>query len=233
VRIGPAGIYFLFVVAVFLPYLAIRSYLKLKAGAPFPSRKQYLTQAYLLQVFFLVLSVLVARLYRMELFARHVPDAEPILAGLAFIALAAGTARARWRITPEDRRRRVYLLVPQTRREEFVWFVLCLLVGLSEEITYRGVLYGLLLLLVGEPAAAALLACIVFAANHAVQGWRSCVLVFCYAIVFHLLVWFSGSLYVAMAAHAAYDIIAGITFGRLGRAEFGTSAPVPVQAESA
>jgi len=43
-----------------------------------------------------------------------------------------------------------------------------------------------------------------------------------FALGFHALVWLSGSLYVAMVVHIAYDIIAGLTYGRLGK-ELGYS----------
>ena len=47
-------------------------------------------------------------------------------------------------------------------------------------------------------------------------------MIVCFALGFHALVWLSGSLYVAMAVHIAYDITAGITYGRLGK-KFGYS----------
>lgn len=225
--VGPWGFCFLFLVAAFLPYLAIKSYFKLKAGLPFPSRGKFFAQVYILQIILLLFSVFVARGHGIEMFPRTAPAAEHVLTGLAFLAAAAGTTRARWKSTPEERRRRVYQLVPQSRREEAFWLLLCVLVGISEEITYRGVLYGLVLLLTGNTALAVILCSVVFAASHAVQGWKSCVVVFFFAAGAHLLVLFSGSLYVAMAVHAVYDILAGIIYGRLGRAEFGPSAPAP------
>ena len=41
-------------------------------------------------------------------------------------------------------------------------------------------------------------------------------------------VWLSGSLYVAMAAHVAYDVTAGIAYGRLART-LGYDASPPAQ----
>ena len=41
--------------------------------------------------------------------------------------------------------------------------------------------------------------------------------IFVLALGFHALVWLAGSLYVAMAVHIAYDITAGLTYGRLRR----------------
>jgi membrane protease YdiL (CAAX protease family) len=51
-------------------------------------------------------------------------------------------------------------------------------------------------------------------------------IVFLMALGFHALVWRAGSLYVAMAVHVAYDITAGITYGRLGK-ELGYSLDSP------
>jgi hypothetical protein len=65
-----------------------------------------------------------------------------------------------------------------------------------------------------------------------IQGWRSAAVILVFALGFHALVWLSGSLYVAMAVHIAYDVTAGISYGRLGR-ELGYQldpgeSPVPV-----
>jgi hypothetical protein len=56
-----------------------------------------------------------------------------------------------------------------------------------------------------------------------VQGWKSSAIIVFFALGFHALVWLSGSLYVAMVVHTAYDITAGLTYGRLGR-KLGYSA---------
>lgn len=39
-----------------------------------------------------------------------------------------------------------------------------------------------------------------------------------FAFGFQALVWLTGSLYLAMAVHVAYDITTGLTYGRLGGA---------------
>src|SRR5262249_2450239 len=56
-----------------------------------------------------------------------------------------------------------------------------------------------------------------FGLTHIIQGWRSVAIIVVFALGFHALVWLAGSLYVAMAVHVAYDITAGLSFGRLGR----------------
>jgi hypothetical protein len=55
-----------------------------------------------------------------------------------------------------------------------------------------------------------------------IQGWKSSAIIVFFALGFHALVWLSGSLYVAMVVHIAYDITAGLSYGRLGK-EFGYS----------
>jgi membrane protease YdiL (CAAX protease family) len=45
--------------------------------------------------------------------------------------------------------------------------------------------------------------------------WARVIIVF--ALGFHLLVWLSGSLYVAMAVHIIYDVTAGLNYAKLGK----------------
>ena len=74
----------------------------------------------------------------------------------------------------------------------------------------------LLTRLVGDVWIAAALCVAMFAVAHAVQGGRTVVIIVAFAAAFHALVALSGSLYVAMGAHALYDVLAGLNYGRLG-----------------
>ena len=51
------------------------------------------------------------------------------------------------------------------------------------------------------------------------------------ALAMHGLVIWSGSLYIAMAVHAIYDLVAGFTYGRLGERlgspQEGIEVPAP------
>ncbi|MBK8314488.1 MAG: hypothetical protein IPL01_10895 [Acidobacteria bacterium] len=38
-----------------------------------------------------------------------------------------------------------------------------------------------------------------------------------FALVFHVLVWYTGSLIEAIVVHTVYDMIAGMAYGYLGR----------------
>ena len=48
-----------------------------------------------------------------------------------------------------------------------------------------------------------------------------------FAVAFHGLVALTGTLYVAMAVHFLYDVIAGLTYGRLAR-EYGLPNEPPM-----
>jgi membrane protease YdiL (CAAX protease family) len=107
--------------------------------------------------------------------------------------------------------------MPANAPERAWWLAVALLAGVGEEITWRGVQAALAGALTGNFGIAALLCSISFALTHIVQGWKSVALIVIFALGFHTLVWLAGSLYVAMAVHVAYDITAGISYGRLGR----------------
>jgi hypothetical protein len=54
-------------------------------------------------------------------------------------------------------------------------------------------------------------------ACHATQGWRSAAVIVGFALGFQGVVVARGSLHIAMAVHVAYDITAGLVYGKLGR----------------
>ena len=49
-----------------------------------------------------------------------------------------------------------------------------------------------------------------FAVSHALQGWKTGIIIFAIGLTMHALVWFTGTLVVAMVVHASYDVMAGI-----------------------
>lgn len=83
--------------------------------------------------------------------------------------------------------------------------------------------------MVAATAAAAL-----FGAAHAVQGWNGIGAVALIGLSLQGLVLLAGSLYVAMAVHVRYDLVTGLTYGKLGK-ELGypTEGIPPVSAGSA
>jgi membrane protease YdiL (CAAX protease family) len=78
--------------------------------------------------------------------------------------------------------------------------------GVSEEAAYRGVLTQVLWHELGNPWIAVFVAAIAFAIAHALQGWKSTLIIFVIACVMHALVWLTGTLVIAMVVHATYDL---------------------------
>jgi membrane protease YdiL (CAAX protease family) len=103
-------------------------------------------------------------------------------------------------------------LMPRTREEKRVFALLSVAAGVGEEIAYRG--YAILMLapLIGV-GGAAVLTSLVFGALHGYQGWLGTVRT---AAMGGFLAWgfiASGSLWPAIVAHTAIDLLAGIVLG--------------------
>jgi len=139
----------------------------------------------------------------------------PLAVGL--YALAVVAMRPRWRRAVERQLPHLRYFMPQTPDERRWWVVVSTCAGVSEEITWRGVQPPLLAFLTGSPMAGAVLSAIFFGAAHAMQGFKSAMVIVVFAMAFQLLVWTSGSLLLAMIVHAVYDVTAGFTYSRLGR----------------
>jgi membrane protease YdiL (CAAX protease family) len=204
---------------VLLPVLAIRRRKKvLPANQPLPNRLRHFQTTLLELVVFTGLSLLVARKQWIPLFPRSWPPLIAVIGGVVAYAAAVAYMRPRWRRAVERRARVVHLYMPQNAVERAWWIAVAALAGVGEEITWRGVQTALLAILTGNLWIAAILCAASFGLCHIIQGWRSVAIVVVFALAFQTLVWLAGSLYVAMAVHVAYDITAGITYGRLGKA---------------
>jgi len=121
--------------------------------------------------------------------------------------------------------------VPVDGRDRGLFVAVCLCAGVCEEIIYRGALFTLLSRATGDWWTAALVAALVFALSHLVQGWQSAALVLPFALGFQALVRLSGDLYGAMAVHALYDLAAGLIYARLGRGPGTTPGAAPPPSE--
>jgi hypothetical protein len=211
-----------------IPWLAWRSRGHIARHTATP-RARHFANVVLQLVIFLAISLVVARVEQVPIWR---PWAGHWLGWLLAALLALGgivVMRPHWRKNVEMRDPTVRLFMPTTRSERRLWVLVALAAGVSEEVTYRGVLFALLWILTGSALAAALLASIVFGVSHAVQGWKTAGIITIIALLLHGLVALSGTLYPAIVAHAAYDIVAGLTYGRLGRTLGYDMAPPPDQ----
>ncbi|HEY2849469.1 MAG TPA: CPBP family intramembrane glutamic endopeptidase [Gemmatimonadaceae bacterium] len=111
--------------------------------------------------------------------------------------------------TPEERRTMPVLrMMPQTSRERAIYSVVSLAAGIAEEAAYRGVLTAILWYSLGSMSIAAGISALAFAAGHAMQGWKSAAIVFVMACSMQALAAYTGTLVIAMAVHATYDLFA-------------------------
>jgi len=201
---------------LFIPLLAIRGRWVLESRR-LPPRKAHLRATIIQQAIFAGFSIFVAFHSGIVLFPRRLPSMRGAIAAAAVLVLAVVVMRPMWRKAVEERNRIVYLFMPSDRAERLLWIMASAFAGFGEEVSWRGVQTALLARVTGSAAAAIALCILMFALSHVEQGWRGVIVVAPFAAAFHLLVWLSGSLYVAMAVHFLYDAVAGLTYGRLGR----------------
>lgn len=203
---------------IVLPIGAVRSKRKhLEQQVPLPNRIRHFRLTSFSLLMFAALSLVVAREERITVFARTIPPGIAILAGLAMYLATVAFMLPRWRKAVDQRSRVVYLFMPDNSAERAWWMVVSILAGVSEEITWRCVQIVLLTELIGNYWTAALVSAISFAFAHYLQGLRSVIIIVMFAMGFQALAWLGGSLYVAMVVHTAYDITAGLMYGKLGR----------------
>jgi membrane protease YdiL (CAAX protease family) len=214
--IATSGYIHLVAFGILIPWSAVRS-MKLIESRPLPPRRKYFISVFIQTFAFGVVSFVVARLNWIELFPARIPPARAILSGCIFLAIAVPYGWTRWRKAVAKRKRIVALFMPVNTTERALWIATALVAGIGEELTWRGVQTALLIRLTGSAAAAVAMCIVMFGVAHAMQGWKSAGVIMIFAAAFHLLVWLAGSLYVAMAVHFIYDLIAGFAYGHLGR----------------
>ena len=192
------------------------------------------TSTLVAQAILLLLAVVAGRSFGFRFFgfaARPIDWAAAAAALAACFALRA-VARA---IRSEEERRSllVYRLAPQTRIEWILWGCVALLASVTEEIAYRGVGVAILHVWTGSLAAAVVVCAVAFAVAHALQGWKSGVVILVMAFLFHALVLFTGTLVPAMLVHLVYDVVAAVAIAREARVtspaagSSASSRPVP------
>ncbi len=99
-------------------------------------------------------------------------------------------------------------LMPRNWAETAHTALLSLNAGLSEELFFRALLPLLLVLVTGQPLMSLLLAALIFGLMHAYQGWLGVVVTTVLGLVFTVIFLVSGNLWVAIALHAALDLMA-------------------------
>ena len=106
-------------------------------------------------------------------------------------------------------RRQLGFLIPGTRLELAVWFLLSATAGFCEEFIFRGYLQLQLAALTHSMLAGALLSAVVFGASHGYEGGPRMLLIGIFGLMFGLLAWWRRSLRPGMIAHAWHDALSG------------------------
>jgi membrane protease YdiL (CAAX protease family) len=212
---GFGGWFHLVFFGLLIPWAAWKSRHRLERG-PLPPRPKHFLAVIVQLSLFLFISLWVARAEGIDLTRLPRPGWAPW--GLAAVLLAAGIVlmKPRWRKGVERRERKLHLFMPRNGRERALWFGVSAAAGLSEEVTYRGVMFVVLAGVTGSAVMAAVIASVIFGVSHVVQGWQSVVIVVGIALALHGLVAVSGSLLPAIVIHAVYDAVAGLAYGRIG-----------------
>ncbi len=210
---GPAGILFLVVFLVLVPWGAYRSRARLASLTAIP-RVTYLRNVVWQQAAFLLLALLTA--WR-EYIPLPVGRVDPFAVAIAVALVAAGVFAMRpvWERKVREGDQRLHLFAPRTRAERGWWIAVSIAAGISEEIVWRGVVLGLVWWITDSWLAAALVSSAAFGVAHAIQGWKSAALIGLIALIVATFVHWAGGLLLAIGIHAAYDVVAGLTYGRL------------------
>ncbi len=210
---GPMGLVFLVFFLVLVPWGAYRSRSRLAAISELP-RTTYLRNVVWQQLAFLALALLTAwREYIPVLVGRIDPFA--VAVAVACTAAATYALRPVWQRKAREGDPRLVLFAPRTETERRWWIAVSVAAGVSEEIVWRGVVIGLLWWLTNSWLAAAVISSTMFGVAHSLQGWKSAATIGAIAMGMALFVHWADGLALAMAMHAGYDIVAGLTYGKL------------------
>lgn len=211
------GAFFLIVVAFVLPALAIQTR-RILGSRELPLPRTF---------FYYQTIVVQLVLYAFALFAsstNHLAltmwphSARAWLPAAALLAVAMVVLRLTWPLRSAEAQRQLAGLLPATREDFPSYLLLCLVAAVAEEVAYRGVAIRFAVRLSLPFPAAVVVVAFLFAAAHALQGWRSAVVIFLFALGFHWLVFETRALAPAIAVHCLYDVLAGLLIPRWFRA---------------
>jgi membrane protease YdiL (CAAX protease family) len=166
----------------------------------------------------LLIAWLAGRSFGYRFFAPVARGRDVIAAAAALAACFALREVARRMLSEEERRRlAVYRLAPRSAVEWAAWSLVAILAAVAEEIAYRGVGVAVIGYSTGSLSLAIVVCAAAFAVAHALQGVKSAVVIFAFALVMHALVLVTGTLLLAMGVHLVYDVIAAASIAREAR----------------
>ena len=119
---------------------------------------------------------------------------------------------------PKDDRaaKAVVQLAPSNGKEVVAWLLLCMLVGVAEELVFRGYLQAQFTAWAkGAAAAGVVFSAMVFGAAHGYEGARAMFMLTVFGVFFSLLALFRRNLRAGIFAHSWHDAVAGLAVALL------------------
>jgi membrane protease YdiL (CAAX protease family) len=114
-----------------------------------------------------------------------------------------------------DLARQLMELAPANGIEMSAWAFLCLIVGFSEELTFRGYLQSQNIALLHRIPVAVVVTAIIFGAAHGYQGIRGIVLISVYGVLFSSITLLRKNLFPGMLAHSWHDFATGMALAAI------------------
>jgi membrane protease YdiL (CAAX protease family) len=110
----------------------------------------------------------------------------------------------------------VVQLAPTNGKEVAAWLMLCALVGVAEELVFRGYLQSQFTAWAkGAAAAGVVFSAVIFGAAHGYEGARAMFMLTVFGALFSLLALFRRNLRAGVFAHSWHDAVAGLTVALL------------------
>ncbi len=200
---------FLLYVLLFLPGVGIYSWHYLQKKNPALPKKKGYRLAVRAQIWLLVLTLVAAAAHKIILFPPRQPSVRAWLAGAVFLCAMQLRVGFQWRFIEESAKDRMRRLLPEDPVEFWYWVPVGVLAGVGEECAYRGVAYLLLVDLLRSAWLSLAICTVAFAVAHVYQGWKSSLETGVLGFISQIAVFLTGSLYLSIAVHAAYNVLLG------------------------
>ena len=176
------------------------------------------------QVVLLAITLWVAHGHGLWLWSRPVARLAAVAGSLVALMIVTLVQWLLW-VTRDDAARRamwVRKFLP-TRKELPEWIALACLAGVTEELAYRGLLFGIVASANHSVWLGAVVSAVAFGTAHFVQGKRGMIGIGAIGLVLQALAWFTGSLIPAMIVHALANTLAGLRGPRQFKAVGGVA----------
>ena len=138
----------------------------------------------------------------------------PFAIWFLFGLLGAGAIILAFRAFGIGETRMIHHMIPVTHTEKLLYVGVSLSAGICEELVFRGFLVATLTVATGSASMAVIMSAVVFGIAHAHQDAAGAMRAGLLALLLTIPVLMTGSLYPGIAAHAAIDLLAGLSLSK-------------------